>query len=160
RSTAAIAAPFRRHADAAGSFPTPSGRPQKHQKTRQVRDQCTTGAGAPCGASKLTPNSAHAARADRISRTHYATDKRTRTLNFLFAQVAPNLIHSQPSPSIGTRYPRDRPPSRCDGFANGRWQTANDFKKDRAMLDHEGQATGGKSQTLPVEFKFQDHSVR
>jgi prophage antirepressor-like protein len=36
----------------------------------------------------------------------------------------------------------------------------NDFKKDRAMLDHEGQATGGQSETLPVEFKFQDHSVR
>ena len=36
----------------------------------------------------------------------------------------------------------------------------NDFKKDRAMLDHEGQATGGQSQTLPVEFKFEEHTVR
>jgi len=32
-------------------------------------------------------------------------------------------------------------PSGRDGSANGRWQTANDFKKDRAMLDHEAQAT-------------------
>ena len=110
--------------------------------------------GRPCGASKLTPNSAHAARAERISRTHYATDKKTSALYFLFAQTPPNLIHSQPSLSIGTRYPRDRPPSGCDGSANGRWQTVNDFKKDRAMLDHEGQATGGQSETLPVEFKF------
>jgi len=28
------------------------------------------------------------------------------------------------------------------------------------MLDHEGQATGGQSETLPVEFKFRDHSIR
>jgi len=28
------------------------------------------------------------------------------------------------------------------------------------MLDHEGQATGGQSQTLPVEFKFEHHTVR
>ncbi len=28
------------------------------------------------------------------------------------------------------------------------------------MLDHEGQAAGGQSETLPVEFKFRDHSVR
>ena len=28
------------------------------------------------------------------------------------------------------------------------------------MLDHEGQATGGQSKTLPVEFKFEDHAVR
>jgi len=28
------------------------------------------------------------------------------------------------------------------------------------MLDHEGQATGGQSQTLPVEFKFEDYAVR
>ena len=28
------------------------------------------------------------------------------------------------------------------------------------MLDHEGQATGGQSQTLPVEFKFEEHTVR
>ena len=28
------------------------------------------------------------------------------------------------------------------------------------MLDHEGQATGGQSETLPVEFKFEDHAVR
>jgi prophage antirepressor-like protein len=35
-----------------------------------------------------------------------------------------------------------------------------DFKKDRAMLDHEGQAAGGQSETLPVEFKFEHHIVR
>ena len=28
------------------------------------------------------------------------------------------------------------------------------------MLDNEGQATGGQSQTLPVEFKFEGHAVR
>jgi len=28
------------------------------------------------------------------------------------------------------------------------------------MLGHEGQATGGQSETLPVEFKFEDHAVR
>ena len=28
------------------------------------------------------------------------------------------------------------------------------------MLDHEGQATGGQSETLPVEFKFEGHAVR
>ena len=116
--------------------------------------------GRPCGASTLIPNSTHAARAERMSRTHYATDKKTNALYFLFAQTPSNLIHSQPSLSIGTRYLRDRPPSGCDGSANGRWQTVNDFKKDRAMLDHEGQATGGQSETLPVEFKFEDHAVR
>ena len=116
--------------------------------------------GRPCGASTLTPNSAHAARAERMSRTHYATVKKTNALYFLFAQVASNLIHSHSSSSIGTRYPRDRPPSGRDGFANGRWQTVNDFKKDRAMLDDEGQATGGQSETLPVEFKFEGYAVR
>ena len=28
------------------------------------------------------------------------------------------------------------------------------------MLDHEGQATGGQSETLPVEFKFEGYAVR
>ncbi len=28
------------------------------------------------------------------------------------------------------------------------------------MLDHEGQPTGGQSETLPVEFKFEGYVVR
>jgi prophage antirepressor-like protein len=36
----------------------------------------------------------------------------------------------------------------------------NNFKKDRAMSDHEGQTTTGQRVTLPVEFKFESHAVR
>ena len=126
----------------------------KHLKMEQVRDQCTIGAGAPAGLRRSS-QTAHTRRAQSAcrARTTRRTTK-TNALYFLFAQTPSNLIHSQPSLSIGTRYLRDRPPSGRDGSANRRWQTVNDFKKERAMLDHEGQATGGQSETLPVEFKF------
>ena len=38
--------------------------------------------GRPCGASTLIPNSAHAARAERMSRTHYATDNKNERALF------------------------------------------------------------------------------
>ena len=137
-----------------------SRRTCKTPKNRQVRDQCTIGAGAPAGLRRSS-QTAHTRRAQSAcrARTTRRTTK-TNALYFLFAQTPSNLIHSQPSLSIGTRYLRDRPPSGRAGSANRRWQTVNDFKKERAMLDHEGQATGGQSETLPVEFKFRDHSVR
>jgi len=90
--------------------------PPETPKTRQVRDQCTI-VRAP-----LRGFEAHAKQRTRgaritISRTHYATDKkRARSISCSGRSL---LTSSQPaSPSIGTRYPRDRPPSRCDGFAN------------------------------------------
>ena len=127
----------------------------KRLKMEQVRDQCTIGAGAPVGLRRSS-QTAHTRRAQSAcrARTTRRTTK-TNALYFLFAQTPSNLIPSQPSLSIGTKYLRDRPASGRAGSANRRWQTVNDFKKDRAMLDHEGQAAGGQSELCQSNSSFE-----